>query len=126
SEVAALVLRLGMVLSQPAFHSGDMEHNCNWKLLVENVLDREHLSQVHGASFVSAGVDSFAPVQAGGRDYTLWSRIEPRESSISRGLLHFKGAKHHYLHGYVFPNLFLANTNNMIGFVNQLLPVSAT
>ena len=125
AEVAVLVQKMGLSLLEPAFYADETVHQCNWKLLVENVLDREHLSQVHGTSFVSAGMDSSAPVMAGGANYTLWSRTEPEDSGISHGLKHFRGARHHYLHGYVFPNLFLANTNNMIGFVNQLIPLNA-
>ena len=124
SEAGVLMNNLGLILSQAPFHSGEIEHQCNWKLLVENVLDREHVGQVHGSSFVPAGIDSSAPVLADGADYTLWSRIQPKDSPVSRSLKHFKGAAHHYLHGYVFPNLFLANTNNLIGFVNQLIPVT--
>lgn len=124
SEIPSLLQRLALEPAVP-FYRGELEHECNWKLLVENVLEGYHLNFVHARSFLPGGINSSTPGTWGGNAHTSWCQARPENAPALAALRHFPGARHQYLHGYVFPNLFLANTNNLIGFISSLIPVSA-
>lgn len=107
------------------FHHDSLDHAANWKLLVENVVEGYHLSFVHRDSFVPAGFTSTAPVtyratNAGSSAHTrpqaIASRPAPRALS---------GAIPGYLHAYLFPNVFLSQTNGLVLFVSHFHPVAA-
>lgn len=122
SEVGDLLQRHELDFSVAPFHADSLLHECNWKLLVENVLEGYHLSFVHGDSFGEAGINSQAQFEAGQATYTLWSHTKPAKPAPLAALKHLPGALPQYLHGYIFPGTFVANTNNLIGYVGQLLP----
>lgn len=122
-EAGALAQRLGWVLAQP-FDTGSLEHDCNWKLLVENVIEAYHISFVHTKTFVPAGVTSRPHDEVGAGNYTLWQFSHPEMDKLSQLVRRLPGAKLQYLHGFVFPNLFLATTNNLVGYIGQVLPLS--
>lgn len=122
-EVDELVARLGWVLSEP-FNVDTLEHACNWKLLVENVIEAYHVSFVHTGTFVPAGVRSKAYDELGGGDYTLWECTRPGMGAVEKVITKLPGAALQYLHGFVFPNLFLATTNNLVGYIGQVLPLA--
>lgn len=124
-EIPALLLKTGLGVEQ-AFYHAELAHECNWKLLVENVLEGYHLNFVHDKTFLPTGMNSLTPGEWGGDAYTSWSRAIPDPSDRLSALKHFSGAAHQYLHGYVFPNLFLANTNNLVGFTSSLMPISTS
>lgn len=123
-EIDALFKNLNIDFQEPAFAEGVLLHECNWKLLVENVLEGYHVSFVHKNSFVPAGGNSALNGEVGEGDYTSWAKYYPNSPQVSANLKHFPGAKHLYHHGFVFPNLFLANTNNLIGYIAYLLPLN--
>lgn len=124
SEIPSLLQRLALEAA-PAFYQGELEHECNWKLLIENVLEGYHLNFVHARSFLRGGINSSTPGSWEAGAYTSWCEARPEHAPALAALRHFPGARHQYLHGYVFPNLLLANTNNLIGFISSVIPVSA-
>lgn len=126
SDLPPLLAELQLDFSQPAFHREQLLHDCNWKLLVENVLEGYHLNFVHHDSFLPAGLDSTTAGDWRHKGDSSWAKAKPDKPAIAQGLKHFPGAAHHYWHGYLFPNLFVANTNHLIGFISYLLPLSPT
>lgn len=123
-EIPELLQQVGVVIDTP-FHQGELAHECNWKLLVENVLEGYHLNLVHENSLVPAGLNAATPAEIGYGSYTSWCLARPEASPGMTGLKHLPGARHQYLHGYIFPNVFVANTNNLVGYLGELQPLSA-
>jgi phenylpropionate dioxygenase-like ring-hydroxylating dioxygenase large terminal subunit len=106
------------------FHAETLEHDANWKLLVENVLESYHLSFVHQDSFVPTGISSASAATETrfGDDSCL--RIANRNDGAAKGRL-IPGAHADYLHAYVFPNLFVSVTGGLVGFVSHFKPQHA-
>lgn len=127
SDVALAFNETNSVLTQP-FCRGALDHACNWKLLVENVLETYHLSYVHKDTFVQAGFKSTSDYRYGTEGGVSWSTITPKPvDDKSQGYRRITAAAgHYYNHAFVFPNFFLANSNGLIGFLGSLQPTSAT
>jgi phenylpropionate dioxygenase-like ring-hydroxylating dioxygenase large terminal subunit len=127
SDVTLAFDETNTVLAEP-FCRGVLDHACNWKLLVENVLESYHLSYVHKDTFVPAGFTSTADYRYGMWGGVSWSVMTPRHiddrSQSYRRIA--PTASHHYQHAFVFPNFFLANSNGLVGFHSSLQPSSAT
>lgn len=125
-EVGDLLARTDIEVSAP-FHRGSMEHACNWKLLVENVLEGYHLSFVHAETFRPAGFPSTSGYRWEGAGYTSCNWLEPADASGKAASIQrlAPGAGHYYRHGYVFPDLFLSNTNGLVGFLSHVMPLDA-
>lgn len=127
SDVARAFDETHCVLAPP-FHHGVLEHACNWKLLVENVLEGYHLSYVHKDTFGQAGFTSTADYRYGRLAGVSWSTMTPKPADDrSAAYRRIAGtASHRYEHAFVFPNFFLASSNGLIGFHSSLRPTSAT
>lgn len=127
SDVALAFDETNSVLAQP-FCRGMLDHACNWKLLVENVLEGYHLSYVHKDTFVQAGFKSTSDYRYEAKGGVSWSTMTPKpgddRSQAYRRIT--AAAGHYYSHAFVFPNFFLANSNGLIGFLGSLQPTSAT
>lgn len=123
----ALAFEQTNVSMAPAFYKGVLEHACNWKLLAENVLEGYHLSFVHKETFAQGGFTSTSDYRFGMQGGVSWSVMKPRpgeDRSHSYRRIS-SAAGHHYNHAFVFPNFFLANSNDLIGFQSSLYPISA-
>lgn len=107
------------------FHKEKILHHCNWKLLVENILESYHLNFVHRNTFLRSGFTSTSTHEWDADEYINLASITPLlatdKTSAIRRLA--RGATHSYRHAYVFPNLFISNTNDLIGFVSHIIPV---
>ncbi|MGB5851321.1 MAG: SRPBCC family protein [Rhodanobacter sp.] len=123
-EVAQILADTGIVLDAP-FHRASLEHACNWKLLVENVLEGYHLSFVHANSFRPAGFTSTGRYTWHGGQYTSWNDMLPLAASDKSATIQRLApqAGHYYRHVYVFPDLFVSNTNGLIGFLSHVVPI---
>jgi phenylpropionate dioxygenase-like ring-hydroxylating dioxygenase large terminal subunit len=124
SDVALAFERTQSVLAEP-FYRGVLDHACNWKLLVENVLEGYHLSYVHRDTFVPAGFASTSDYRHGAKGGVSWSTMIPRHGD-DKGSAYRRlsvEAGHYYHHAFVFPNAFLANSNGLIGFQSSLQPL---
>lgn len=116
-----------IVISKP-FHEEILDHACNWKLLVENVVESQHLSHVHTNTFIPAGFTSTATYECGESGIATWGKLTPvlkhnRTKAVQRIS---KDARHHFSHVYIFPDLFISNTNSLIGYRGNLLPTAPT
>jgi phenylpropionate dioxygenase-like ring-hydroxylating dioxygenase large terminal subunit len=125
-EVAQVLADTGIVPDAP-FHRASLEHACNWKLLVENVLEGYHLSFVHPNSFRPAGFTSTGRYTWNGGQYTSWNEMLPSAASDKSAAIRRLApqAGHYYRHAYVFPDLFVSNTNGLVGFLSHVVPIDA-
>lgn len=126
SDVASALERINIVPVAP-FSRGTLNHACNWKLLAENVLEGYHLSYVHQQTFVPAGFNSTCEYQYGVEGGMSWSTIMPRpgaDRSTSYARIS-PGTGHYSHHAHVFPDLFLPNSNDLIGFLSHLQPLGS-
>jgi phenylpropionate dioxygenase-like ring-hydroxylating dioxygenase large terminal subunit len=106
-------------------YRGELRHRCNWKLLVENVLEGYHLSMVHPTTFAKSGFTTSSPCEAvfRGDDSILTTYPHERFATQLSGM--FPGVKPGYRHLFVFPNLFVSVTNELVYFISSFLPVSS-
>jgi|SRR6185437_8229327 len=127
SEVSNALAKAEIRVERP-FHQSTLAHECNWKLLVENVLEGYHLSFVHGNTFRPAGFTSTGNYSWGGGKHSSWSELMPNPSRDKRRAMRklSPGAGHHYRHAYIFPDLFLSNTNGLVGFLSHIVPTSVS
>lgn len=127
SEVSSMLAKSDIELRRP-FHRGTLAHACNWKLLVENVLEGYHLSFVHGETFRPAGFTSTGSYRWGGGNYSSWNELIPAPSRDKQAAMRKLSAQagHYYRHVYIFPDLFLSNTNGLVGFLSHVVPTSAS
>jgi phenylpropionate dioxygenase-like ring-hydroxylating dioxygenase large terminal subunit len=118
-----LIREIGFPAAQP-FHRGSMRHLCNWKLMVENVLEGYHLSVVHPNTFGRSGITSTSEARSieCGTDSIMTTYPHPRVSQQLKST--FPEAIPGYRHLFAFPNLFVSVTNGLIYFVSNLVPVS--
>jgi phenylpropionate dioxygenase-like ring-hydroxylating dioxygenase large terminal subunit len=125
TEVADVFRDLNIEFSPPFYYS-HLEHNCNWKLLVENVLEGYHISSVHPKTFVPTGITSGSEYEWHARDYTSCSTVYANNTSPGTRRLQtlIKGTRLQYGHTYVFPNVFVSNGNDHIGYIGHYIPTS--
>jgi len=126
-KFSGAIQRLKMTRSR-TFHREALLHECNWKLLVENILESYHLNFVHRGTFLKSGFTSTSTHEWTGDAYVNTASIIPESSTDKTAAIHklARNATHSYKHAYIFPNLFISNTNDLIGFVSHLLPIGET
>lgn len=107
------------------FHESEMLHEANWKLLVENVLEGYHISFVHGESFVPQGITSTSNVSAEYFGKSSFMKIYSKKEQSNRTKF-IPDAVNTYLHAFIYPNMFVAITGGLVGFVGKLIPISPT
>jgi phenylpropionate dioxygenase-like ring-hydroxylating dioxygenase large terminal subunit len=107
-----------------SFHRGSLLHSCNWKLMVENVLEGYHLSIVHPNTFGKSGFTSSSRADEVNRDADSLLTTYPNERFATHLALTFPAIVPGYRHLFVFPNLFVSVTNDLVYFVSNLLPIA--
>lgn len=124
-EVAKVFRELQMGYAPPFYHSY-LDHTCNWKLLVENVLEGYHISSVHPQTFVPTGITSNSDYQWAAGNYTSYGTLFAGDvaSGTQRLQTLIKGTRLQYGHTYVFPNLFVSNGNDHIGYIGHFIPTN--
>ncbi|MDF3822166.1 SRPBCC family protein [Leptospira sp. 96542] len=127
SGIEAALSETNIVPAAP-FHREALDHACNWKLLVENVLEGYHLSYVHQSTFLPAGFSSTASYEVANLGDVSWGKLTPTpKNDKSKAMQRLSpDAGHFYHHVYIFPDLFLSSTNGLIGFQSHLRPVHAS
>jgi len=123
TKVSAALSELSIKYSKPYFHSYT-DHECNWKLLVENVLEPYHISTVHPKTFVPTGITSNSEYYWSNDDYTCWNTVSPSGPDAKNNRLSsiIKGTRLQYGHAYIFPNVFVSNGNDHIGYIGHFIP----
>lgn len=124
-EVTRVSRELNIEYDAP-FHYAYLDHDCNWKLLVENVLEGYHISSVHPQTFVPTGITSSSEYQWVSGDYTSYGTLFATSAGASTRRLQalIKGTRLQYGHMYVFPNVFVSNGNDHIGYIGHFIPMS--
>jgi len=124
TEVSTVMRELSMSYTPP-FHYAHLDHACNWKLLVENVLEPYHISAVHSQSFVPTGISSNSGYRWGSGAYTSYNVVASNHASADTRRLQrlIKDTRLHYSHAYVLPNVFVSNGNDHIGYIGHFIPV---
>ena len=117
--VAQIGLDIGNV-----FHRDSLDHDANWKLLVENVLESYHLSFVHQTSFVPTGITSTSQSSTEYFDADSSFSIANKDAGGSKNRV-IPGANSDYVHAFVYPNLFISITGGLVGFISHFKPNSA-
>ena len=114
----------------PEIYFGNVRHAANWKLLVENVVDKGHCPVLHKDSFVPLGfcqLDVEDVVIDHGHSSHHVPRAEIEEESIRRRFLaHLRSREFHhdsFYHINIFPNLLLASTEGISFYVGHVLPI---
>ncbi|WP_458071589.1 aromatic ring-hydroxylating oxygenase subunit alpha [Rhodanobacter sp. BL-MT-08] len=110
--------------SEP-FHTGTTMFKCNWKQLVESVAENYHLNFVHGTTFIKESYRSTGRFDWLNDEYVFQHEMAPT-GDLPKGPSPsklFPAYDKRYSHAFVFPNLFVANTENLIGFQNRLTPI---
>jgi phenylpropionate dioxygenase-like ring-hydroxylating dioxygenase large terminal subunit len=101
------------------FYQSELLHECNWKLLVENVVESYHISFAHPESFVPTGITStsanFNKYKGGSSYFEIENKkIKDLESDYSNN----------YKHAFIYPNLFVSLTAGVVGFMSYIIPIS--
>lgn len=91
-----------------------LHHACNTELLIENVLEIEHVTFAHPSTFVPIGLSSRSRQETAFFDW----------GSILRAYDTKEPTKLVYEHIFVEPNLFVSVTNGQVGYVAYLRPVA--
>ena len=123
TRVSAVLNHLSIKYSHPYYRSYT-DHECNWKLLVENVLEPYHINTVHPKTFVPTGITSNSDYRWSSESYTCWNTVSPSTSINSNSRLSsiIKGTRFQYGHAYIFPNVFVSNGNDHIGYIGHFIP----
>lgn len=126
-KIGPALEKTGITISE-AFHKSTLLHNCNWKLLVENILESYHLNFVHRSTFLRSGFTSTSTHQWESDAYINLASIIPQPATSKTNAIRklAKNATHSYRHAYIFPDLFISNTNDLIGFVSHIHPIDQT
>jgi phenylpropionate dioxygenase-like ring-hydroxylating dioxygenase large terminal subunit len=96
------------------FYRNSILHQCNWKLLVENVLEPYHISFVHKDSFVAMGLSSTSHYSWGENPLGTFNNVASKSDETK-----------YYNHVAIGSNLFVSNTSGAITFVSYFFPISA-
>lgn len=110
-----------------------IDHNANWKLLVENVLECYHCGYVHSETFVKGlgiGKKPITDVQISLGHSSAHFPKSPtaRDGLKARAVAHLSHrdfAHESFFHVHIFPNLFISSTEGTAFYVGHAVPVSA-
>lgn len=116
----------------PVIEFGGVEHQANWKVLVENVIDILHCPVLHQDSLVAMGFCT-KPIPETEIDgpHTSAHNLRtpgPREKVRQRALAHLDAREYKhdsFYHIHIFPNLFIASTEGMSFYIGHALPRTA-
>ncbi|UFH46669.1 aromatic ring-hydroxylating dioxygenase subunit alpha [Flavobacterium galactosidilyticum] len=107
-------------------------HQCNWKLLSENVLECYHCLPVHKNSLVERlgiGLKPFVNFDFFNGNSSGHLPVEKNETSLKRKkilkYLDNREFKHDtYYHLFIYPNLFISSTEGISFYIGHALPNS--
>jgi phenylpropionate dioxygenase-like ring-hydroxylating dioxygenase large terminal subunit len=108
-------------------------HACNWKLLVENVLECYHCAAVHPETFIEGlgvGRQQIRDIVVdGGHSSCHFPRTEIKREKLRRKVLSHLSEREYahdsFFHIFVSPNLFVSSTEGVTFYIGQALPVDA-
>lgn len=111
---------------------GTTPHKCNWKLLVENVVECYHCALVHKDTFLArlgignGGIDDLKFAES--HSSCHFPRTEVKGEKIRAKLMsHLDGREfshNSFYHIHIFPNLFLASAEGTFFYIGHAIPVA--
>nr|WP_281397073.1 aromatic ring-hydroxylating dioxygenase subunit alpha [Sphingobium boeckii] len=131
-EFALVLDQLSRVIG-PLTNQGTIAHACNWKLLVENVLECYHCGFVHPETFVKGlgiGKKAIADVRiALGHSSSHFPKSPTaRDALKARAVAHLIDREYvheSFFHVHIFPNLFISSSEGAAFYVGHAVPISA-
>lgn len=112
--------------------NSNIPHNVNWKLIIENILDKSHCPNVHKDSLVELGYcknsESKSKVSSEVNFLEMLpvddSKRRSRKKIIEKFIKKTKSGDS-YQHYYIFPNLSIALYENLFLTVGSIQPISS-
>ena len=111
----------------------DIVHQCNWKLLVENVLEGYHCPLIHQSTLVRDGFcTKFADDLIFEKAHSKWhsGKIENAFNQTKSKKLNFldqRTLKHEsFYHFHVFPSFLISSTEGYFFYIGSLLPINSS
>lgn len=101
------------------FYRSELVHECNWKLMVENVVESYHISFAHPESFVPTGITSTSTTSSKYNGRSSFFEIYNKSKNVT-----VDQSSKNYRHAYIFPNLFLSVSAGLVGFMSHVVPIS--
>jgi phenylpropionate dioxygenase-like ring-hydroxylating dioxygenase large terminal subunit len=101
------------------FYRSELLHDCNWKLLIENVVESYHISFAHPESFVPTGITSTSATANKYKGRSSFFEIQNKAINIA-----VDQYSKNYRHAHIYPNLFLSVSAGLVGFMSYVVPVS--
>jgi phenylpropionate dioxygenase-like ring-hydroxylating dioxygenase large terminal subunit len=103
------------------------EHNGNWKLLLENVLECYHCVSVHMNSFAKMGYGFVKPERFNFYQGHSWCEFPKRqdrnENKLVKKVLDSRSLKGEgYFHFYIYPNAFISSVEGKGFYLGLLFP----
>lgn len=105
----------------------DVLHDCNWKLMIENVLECYHCSTVHKNTFIPMGIGREKMINYKNFDGHSFCEYPKSDVQISKnekfinGFLEDRVLKHNsYSHCFIFPNLLFSSSEGKSFYVGKI------
>jgi phenylpropionate dioxygenase-like ring-hydroxylating dioxygenase large terminal subunit len=104
-------------------------HNCNWKLLVENVLECYHCTSLHSETLVKSGFGLKHPININfsskHSEFEIENSNESETTSKKLDFLNSVTLPHNTFHHiYIYPNFFFSSTEGKQFYIGIAEPVS--
>jgi phenylpropionate dioxygenase-like ring-hydroxylating dioxygenase large terminal subunit len=118
------------------YYNGNLPHHCNWKLMVENVLECYHCSSIHHNTLYGKfgighkRIEHIEYLNLHSKCHfpkkeNFNSNVDPKQLKLL-AFLDERGMKHEsFYHFFIYPNLFLSSTEGKSFYIGQLLPINA-
>lgn len=109
----------------------DIVHQCNWKLLVENVLEGYHCPLIHQQTLIQSGYCTITADDVFFENRHSKFNLPKQENNFNskKSKLKFlsnRTLKHDsFKHFYIFPTLLISSTEGYFFYVGNLLPTNS-
>ncbi len=131
-ETVEILNTISLRLTKRIFEQS-LDHCCNWKFIVENVIETEHCLSIHQDTLVKAGYCQNSPIISFDSSHDNSSFIVPfsndnfgkKRNRFVSMLFGSENVNSNYQHHFIFPNLLISNFENINFNVSKLLPINA-
>jgi choline monooxygenase len=123
------LIQISENLGTEIYHEQNL-HNTNWKLIVENVIDKSHCKSLHRNTLVNIGLcvkkdeEEFFDIYASSiRLYKIDSYKNEKTKMIINKYLPRNISNDYYEHIYIFPNLTIGIFEGLNFTIGNILPI---
>lgn len=106
-------------------------HNCNWKFIVENVIENQHCLAIHQNTLVKAGFCKAPPTvqsELSANSYFIIplssESAEKKRSFIVNHVFGKENVNNFYKHTYIYPNMVISDFEGINFNIARLVPSS--